>query len=134
VTGRTSAWQALFDTNKKKILTKRLDERKPPKPGQVKANPGQRVRLNKAGVGPEVYSEYFEDQDAITAVLKVAENNALAFANESNGNPPMSGAVSAPALLPMTACCALMHLMCTRACMAMHPAPPCSTHHLHAMP
>ncbi len=54
------------------------------------------MRLNKAGVGPEVYSEYFDDQADITALLNVAEGNALDFANVSNGNPPMSGAAGMP--------------------------------------
>ncbi len=56
------------------------------KPGQCLANLGQRVRLNKAGVGPEVYSQYFDDQADITALLNVAEGNALEFVTVFNGN------------------------------------------------
>jgi hypothetical protein len=89
-----SQWLAQFHANTQKLLTKRLDDRKPPKPGQP-THSGQRVRLNKAGVGPEVYSKYFDDQADITALLNVAEGNALEFANVSNGNPPMSGAAEA---------------------------------------
>ncbi len=110
-----SKWLAQFHANKKKLLTKRLDDRKPPKPGQCLANPGQRVRLNKAGVGPEVYSQYFDDQADITALLNVAEGNALEFANVSNGNPPMSGAAGMAArALVMVECIqvALVPVMC----------------------
>jgi hypothetical protein len=85
-----SKWLAKFKEHKKKLVAKRLEDRKPTKPGQVRATIGQMVKMIMAGVPPSVYTMLFESQDHITEVIEAAEAARAAFKAET-GQDPLSG-------------------------------------------